>query len=105
MRTARHGDSSAEWSLEHRLPVLIFVLLACVVGGLSLAAYREVRATAVVRATDRLERVGRELLSGAANTTIARADSLRAIGSGELAARSEERRVGKECRARASTGC
>jgi signal transduction histidine kinase len=87
MSTARHGDSSAGWSLEHRLPVLIFVLLACVVGGLSLAAYREVRATAIVRATDRLERVGRELLSGASSTTIARADSLRAVGSGELAAR------------------
>ena len=79
------GTAPAGWSLEHRLPVLIFVLLACVVGGLSLAAYREVRATAVVRATDRLERVGRELLSTAPNTTIARADSLRAVGAGELA--------------------
>jgi signal transduction histidine kinase len=87
MPTTRHGDGSAGWSLEHRLPVLIFVLLACVVGGLSLAAYREVRATAVVRATDRLERVGRELLSGAANTTLARADSLRAVGSEPLATR------------------
>ena len=67
--------------------MLIFVLLACVVGGLSLAAYREVRATAVIRATDRLERVGRELLSGASNTTIARADSLRAVAADELAVR------------------
>ena len=65
-RHREHGGEPAGWSLEHRLPVLIFVLLACVVGGLSLAAYREVRATAVVRATDRLERVGRELLSCAA---------------------------------------
>ena len=86
MRTRRR-DSAAGWSLEHRLPVLIFVLLACVVGGLSLAAYREVRATAIVRATDRLERVGRELQSGAANTTIARADSLRAVAADEMTAR------------------
>src|SRR5262249_51781617 len=32
------------WSLEYRLPILISLLLACVVGGLSLAAYRQVRA-------------------------------------------------------------
>ena len=67
--------------------MLIFVLLACVVGGLSLAAYREVRATAVIRATDRLERVGRELQSGASNSTIARADSLRTVAADELATR------------------
>ena len=87
MPATRHGDRSAGWSLEHRLPVLIFVLLACVVGGLSLAAYREVRATAVIRATDRLERVGRELQTGASNGTIARADTLRAVGADELITR------------------
>ena len=71
--------------------MLIFVLLACVVGGLSLAAYREVRATAVVRATDRLERVGRELLSGAAHGTIARADSLRAASADPVIVRAVSR--------------
>jgi signal transduction histidine kinase len=93
MPTTRPGTRSAGWSLEHRLPVLIFVLLACVVGGLSLAAYREVRATAVVRATDRLERVGRELQSSASNTTIARADSLRAVAADEMTARAVIRSV------------
>jgi len=91
MADSQHRGRSAGWSLEHRLPVLIFVLLACVVGGLSLAAYREVRATAVVRATDRLERVGRELLSGASRGTIARADSLRAASSDPLIVRAVSR--------------
>ena len=52
------------WSLEYRLPILISLLLACVVGGLSLAAYREVRATTIARATDVLERVEHELVAG-----------------------------------------
>jgi signal transduction histidine kinase len=93
MPDSQQRRRTAGWSLEHRLPVLIFVLLACVVGGLSLAAYREVRATAVIRATDRLERVGRELLSGASHGTIARADSLRAASSDQVVARALSRTV------------
>ena len=83
MPDSQRRERSAGWSLEHRLPVLIFVLLACVVGGLSLAAYREVRATAVIRATDRLERVGRELLAAAVRGTIARAESLQVASADE----------------------
>jgi len=69
------------WSLERRLPVLISLLLACVVGGLSLAAYREVRASAIVRATDRLERSSRELSLSAARSTAERTEALRAIAA------------------------
>lgn len=87
MPGTRLEGGATGWSLEHRLPVLIFVLLACVVGGLSLAAYREVRDAAVVRATDRLERVGRELVPAAAHSTLVRAESLHAVATDELIAR------------------
>jgi signal transduction histidine kinase len=80
-------ESPAGWSLEHRLPVLISVLLACVVGGLSFAAYREVRDAAVARAEERLERVGRELVAGGARATIVRAESLHAVAADRLTAR------------------
>ena len=69
------------WSLERRLPVLISLLLACVVGGLSLAAYREVRASAIVRATDRLERSSRELALSAARSTAERTEAMRSIAA------------------------
>ena len=69
------------WSLERRLPVLISLLLACVVGGLSLAAYREVRASAISRATDRLERSARELAVSAARATVERTEALRAFAA------------------------
>ena len=38
--------------------MFIFVVLACVVSGLGFATYREVRAAALMRATDALERLG-----------------------------------------------
>ena len=67
------------WSLEHRLPVLISLLLACVVGGLSFAAYREVRSTAISRATGVLERVQHELVAGAARPNAVRLETMNAI--------------------------
>ncbi|MEO8562101.1 MAG: HAMP domain-containing sensor histidine kinase [bacterium] len=78
--------ASAEvWSIERRLPIFISLLLACAVGGISLAAYREVRATAISRATDRLERVGHELALSSARTTVARTDVLNAAArDGEI---------------------
>ena len=69
---------ATDWSLEYRLPILISLLLACVVGGLSLAAYREVRATAIGRATEVLERVQHELVVAGARTNVARVEALRA---------------------------
>jgi hypothetical protein len=75
------------WSLEHRLPILISLLLACVVGGLSLAAYREVRATAVERAKGVLERVQHELIAGAARPNAARVETLRSLAEDSLIVR------------------
>jgi signal transduction histidine kinase len=87
MPRSRHDESSPGWSLEHRLPVLISVLLVCVVGGLSLAAYREVRDAAVTRAAERIERVGRELVVAGSRNTIVRAESLRVVAADGLIAR------------------
>jgi signal transduction histidine kinase len=72
------------WSLEYRLPILISLLLACAVGGLSVAAYRQVRATTIDRATDVLERVQHELVPGAARYNIGRIEALRAVADDSL---------------------
>jgi signal transduction histidine kinase len=80
-RGATPRASGAAWSLEHRLPVLISLLVACVVGGLSFAAYREVRDTAITRTTERLERVGRELIASSTRSTKERTDTIRAIAA------------------------
>ena len=72
------------WSLEYRLPILISLLLACVVGGLSLAAYREVRATTIGRATEVMERVQHELVTAGARPNLARIQALRALGDDRL---------------------
>src|SRR3954471_17054410 len=78
---------ATSWSLEYRLPILISLLLACVVGGLSLAAYREVRATAIERATDVLERVEHELASGASRGNISRVEALHVAARDSLIVR------------------
>src|SRR5947208_7114697 len=78
---------ATRWSLEHRLPILISLLLACVVGGLSFAAYREVRGTAIGRATEMLERVAHELAGGGARGNVARVEALRAVGADSLIVR------------------
>ena len=79
--------SAAAWSLEHRLPALIFLLLTCVVGGISFAAYREVRSTAISRATDRLERVTHELALSGIRNTAQRSDSMRALATDDVIGR------------------
>ncbi|MBW8771209.1 MAG: HAMP domain-containing histidine kinase [Gemmatimonadetes bacterium] len=63
------------------------MLLACAVGGLSLAAYREVRATTIDRATDVLERVQHELVAGGARPNIARVQALRALANDDAIVR------------------
>ena len=85
MPSARKDQTWATaWSLEYRLPILISLLLACVVGGLSLAAYREVRGTSIARATEVLERVQRELVAGAARNDAARVEALKAVADDGL---------------------
>jgi signal transduction histidine kinase len=78
---ASQAEGSSRWSLERRLPVLLFLLLTAVVGGLSLAAYGEVRGSAIRRATDRLESVGGELALSAARSTMTRVESLKSLAA------------------------
>jgi signal transduction histidine kinase len=80
-RAGAVASGSAAWSLERRLPVLISALVACVMGGLGFAAYRETRAAAIDRASERLERVGRELVESAARSAAARVEELRALAA------------------------
>jgi signal transduction histidine kinase len=84
VRGARVRSAPVAWSLERRLPVLISVLVACVVGGLGFAAYRETRSAAIDRTSERLERVGRELVETAARATAVRDDALRALADEPL---------------------
>jgi signal transduction histidine kinase len=84
---ARHRSATDDgfrrvgWSLERRLPLLILALLACVVAGFSVAVYGEVRSSAISRATDRLERVARELTATAARTGQSRLTALRTLAA------------------------
>ncbi|HEU4721073.1 MAG TPA: hypothetical protein VFS59_06890, partial [Gemmatimonadaceae bacterium] len=84
---------SSRWSLERRLPVLLFLLLASVVGGLSFAAYREARASAIRLATERLERMGRELAVSAAQSSVTRSEALRALAGDSVIRRAVEARI------------
>ena len=86
-RDASHLAGAEAWSLERRLPVLISLLVALVVGGLSLAAYREARGAALGRAAERLERVGRELILASVRSTAPQIDALHALASDTLIAR------------------
>ncbi|HEV7990820.1 MAG TPA: HAMP domain-containing sensor histidine kinase [Gemmatimonadaceae bacterium] len=81
MRDDARRTGGDAWSLERRLPVLISLLVAGVVGWLSFAAYREVRDTAKSRTTERLERVGRELIGSSARSTKERSDTIQALSA------------------------
>jgi signal transduction histidine kinase len=82
-----HDERASRWSLERRLPVLLSLLLAIVVGGLSLGAYGEVRGSAINRATERLERMTRELATAAGRTTAMRADVLESLAADDVIVR------------------
>ena len=84
---------ATSWSLEYRLPILISLLLACVVGGLSLAAYRQVRATSLDRATEVMERVEHELVVGATRSNLTRLEALRALADDSLIVHASTRGV------------
>jgi len=82
---ARPRDERASrWSLERRLPVLLSLLLAIVIGGLSLGAYGEVRGSAISLATERLERMSRELATAAGRSTAMRSDVLKSLAADEV---------------------
>jgi signal transduction histidine kinase len=80
-------ERPSRWSLERRLPVFISLLLAIVVGGLSLSVYGEVRRSAISFASERLERVGRELAQSVARSTMSRVESLRLLAADEVIVR------------------
>jgi signal transduction histidine kinase len=61
--------------------VLISVLVACVMGGLGFAAYRETRTAAIDRASERLERITRELAEGAARSAAAHVEDMRTLAA------------------------
>src|SRR5688572_4349046 len=85
---ARPRDERASrWSLERRLPVLLSLLLAIVIGGLSLGAYGEVRGSAISLATERLERMSRELAASAGRSTTIRGEALRALAADDVIVR------------------
>ena len=68
-------------SLEFKLPLLIIVLLAVVIGGFTIAAYREMRREVIAVAAERLERASAQilqLLSGGAPRRLAEAQALAA---------------------------
>jgi signal transduction histidine kinase len=78
-----HGGKTAvrqRWSLERRLGLLIVALLAAAMAIFGFAAYREVRASAVSRATDRLERVARELAASSGRSGQPRLALLQGLG-------------------------
>ena len=80
-------ERASRWSLERRLPLLLSLLLAIVVGGLSLGAYGEVRRSAISLATDRLERMTRELATAASRTSAMRTEVLQSLAGDELIVR------------------
>jgi signal transduction histidine kinase len=59
----------------------MLALLASVVGGFSVAVYREERASAIGRATERLEQVARELTTSSARNAQPRLAALRALAA------------------------
>lgn len=67
-------------SLEHKLPLLISALLLIVIAVFGWAAYREVRESALVSATERVKRVARQLAEFSASQTARRSEALVALG-------------------------
>jgi signal transduction histidine kinase len=69
------------WSLERKLPVLIFGLLLAVVAGQTWSAYREVRSAAELEAFERLRRLGAQLASSARTALTQRGVAERRVAS------------------------
>ena len=80
-------ERASRWSIERRLPVLLSLLLAIVVGGLGFGAYGEVRGSAIDLATQRLERMGSELAVSAGRSTALRGDVLKNLVTDDIVIR------------------
>ena len=76
-----HRLPTSGWSLEQKLPVLISALLASVVGAFGAAAYHEMRAVSVERATERLESVARQLAAMSSSNSVPRLALLRTLAA------------------------
>jgi signal transduction histidine kinase len=68
-------------SIEHKLPLLIAVLLTCLVVVGSWAAYREVRDSALEASRQQLERVGQQMATVLAGRAAARVQRLQTLSS------------------------
>ena len=71
----------SSWSLERRLPLLILGLLTAVVVVFAVAAYREVRNSAVERTVARLESLSVELLSASIRASVTRVAALQEVAA------------------------
>jgi signal transduction histidine kinase len=67
------------WSMERRLPLLFFALLAALILSFGTSAYRGVRDAAVARATERVASLVRELAPTIARSTGPRSAALRRL--------------------------
>jgi signal transduction histidine kinase len=82
--TLPRARPSSRWTLERKLALFIFVLLALVIAVFGTAAYRQMRAASVERATSRLERVAEQLAATSAASAAPRVAQLRAVAADPL---------------------
>ncbi len=80
-RTLPRRRSASRWTLERKLALFIFVLVALVIAIFGTAAYRQMRTASVERATSRLERVAEQLAAASAASAAPRAAQLRAVAA------------------------
>ena len=80
-------ERASRWSIEHRLPMLLSLLLALVVGGLGFGAYGEVRGSAIRRASERLVSMGHELAESAERSATMRGNALKALATDDVTLR------------------
>ncbi|HEY0995014.1 MAG TPA: HAMP domain-containing sensor histidine kinase [Gemmatimonadaceae bacterium] len=72
---------TSRWTLERKLALFIFVLLALVIAIFGTAAFRQMLAASVERATSRLERVAEQLAVTSAATATSRVAQLREVAA------------------------
>ena len=82
---------TSRWTLERKLALFIFVLLALVIALFGTAAYRQMRAASLERATSRLEGVAEQLSATSAATAAPRVAQLRAVAVDPLVMAAAER--------------
>ncbi|HEY0996552.1 MAG TPA: hypothetical protein VGD77_11225, partial [Gemmatimonadaceae bacterium] len=72
---------TSRWTLERKLALFIFVLLALVIAVFGTAAFRQMRTASVERAASRLERVAEQLAVTSAASATPRVAQLRAVAA------------------------